>query len=487
MHYLCHFMTGLVLLVLSVRGIALHDGFPKDRRYLEERDGITYHIVEHARTATKLSFVTNSGICETTAGVNQYSGYLTVNALNVFFWFFEARHNPASSPLVMWLNGGPGCSSMMGLFVEHGPCTFPPGQTEPQLNPFSWNTVANMLYIDQPAETGFSYGPNNVTTTSKASDIIWIFTQIFYDSFPQYQNRNFSLFTESYGGHFGPAIIENFHRKNTAIDHGHLPGSYKIPVVSLGINNAWLDPVTQYRSYLTFALNNTYRPLLNISTFLPALDKYTEDCLPQIQNCTATTGDPSNCSLAIDVCYISTAYQVEQLQLRSVDGGFNQYDIRQPADDVIPPDMFVSYLNRDEVKISIGVPVKMGFVGCLESISDRFEESGDQARSFLGQLGEVVRMGVNVLVWAGDADWVCNWMGNFDLIQGINFPNQQEFVNKPVVPFTVNGQVYGEYKTVNNLSWLRVYNSGHMVPYYQPLMSLQVFTQAIYGVPIYST
>ena len=62
------------------------------------------------------------GVCETTPGVNSYSGYvdLAPNA-HTFFWFFEARHNPADAPLTLWLNGGPGSDSLIGLFQGSPP------------------------------------------------------------------------------------------------------------------------------------------------------------------------------------------------------------------------------------------------------------------------------------------------------------------------------------------------------------------------------
>ena len=80
-------------------------------------NGVERTVFEHAATGAKIDFVTNSGICETTAGVNQYSGYLSVGTnANMWFWFFEARNNASSAPLATWFNGGPGCSSMIGLF-----------------------------------------------------------------------------------------------------------------------------------------------------------------------------------------------------------------------------------------------------------------------------------------------------------------------------------------------------------------------------------
>lgn len=89
----------------------------KGKRSTYVDEGVEHTVFEHEATGAKLDFVTNSGICETTAGVNQYSGYLSVGDNgNMWFWFFEARNNATSAPLATWFNGGPGCSSMIGLF-----------------------------------------------------------------------------------------------------------------------------------------------------------------------------------------------------------------------------------------------------------------------------------------------------------------------------------------------------------------------------------
>lgn len=113
---------------------------------------------------------------------------------------FEARNNPNNAPLAAWFNGGPGCSSMIGLFQENGPCRFENGESTPSLNPYSWNNYANMLYIDQPIGVGFSYGNDPVTSTLTAAPYVWKLIQAFYDQFPKYENREFGIWTESYGG-----------------------------------------------------------------------------------------------------------------------------------------------------------------------------------------------------------------------------------------------------------------------------------------------
>ena len=110
------------------------------------------------------------GICETTPGVKSYAGYVhlppgtltdvdeTQNySINTFFWFFESRKDPANAPLSIWMNGGPGSSSMIGALQENGPCQVNVDSNSTFLNPWSFNNEVNMLYIDQPDQTGLSY------------------------------------------------------------------------------------------------------------------------------------------------------------------------------------------------------------------------------------------------------------------------------------------------------------------------------------------
>ena len=98
-----------------------------------------------------------TGLCD---NVTSSAGYfkLTTGDKNYFYWYFESRSAPATDPLVLWLTGGPGCSSEVALFGENGPCKVSAdGQTTTR-NEFAWNSRANLLYVDQPTGTGFSYG-----------------------------------------------------------------------------------------------------------------------------------------------------------------------------------------------------------------------------------------------------------------------------------------------------------------------------------------
>lgn len=133
------------------------------------------------------------------------------------FWFFAARKNPDTAPLVLWFNGGvsdcliwivdvnryfsqPGESSMAGLMQEHGPCRINNDSHTVSPNEYSWNERVNMLYIDQPVGVGFSTGNRTISTTAAAAADVWNFTQIWLSDprFLRYQSRDLGIWTESY-------------------------------------------------------------------------------------------------------------------------------------------------------------------------------------------------------------------------------------------------------------------------------------------------
>lgn len=109
------------------------------------------------------------------------------------------------------------------------------------------------LYVDQPIGTGFSYGTDDAVSTIAAAPRVWNLLQAFYAQFPEYENRDFGLFTESYGGHYGPEFAFYFEQQNAAIDAGTIKGE-KINLVALGINNGWIDPGKSPCAYSYFRI-----------------------------------------------------------------------------------------------------------------------------------------------------------------------------------------------------------------------------------------
>ncbi|KAK7720510.1 hypothetical protein SLS63_009728 [Diaporthe eres] len=419
-----------------------------NKRYLEERNGVTYNVFKRAGEASSLSYVKNSGICETTAGVDQYSGYLDVGT------DMHTRSQPTTAPLVLWLNGGPGCSSMIGLFQEHGPCHFVDGSSKPSLNQYSWNNVANMLYVDQPIGTGFSYGDDEATSTVSAAAYVWTFLQNFYAAFPEYENRDFGLWTESYGGHYGPEFAAYFEAQNAKIAAGTITGE-KVNLVALGINNGWIDPVLQYQAYPIFAYNNTYKQLISQSQYKSYMSAYTSKCVPALASCTGLTGNNNACLNGDSTCRSAVESPIENAN------DFNVYDVLEPSSSqsTDPPETYVDYLQTQSVMTAIGAQTTYG--ECPDTPYNKMVGSGD--------------------------DWICNWYGSQLVVNSINYTNSAAFQSAKLAEYTVSGTSHGQFKTAGNLNFLRVYEAGHEVPYYQPAAALQAFTQIMQGKALSST
>ncbi|GER51916.1 serine carboxypeptidase [Striga asiatica] len=139
-------------------------------------------------------------------------GYINVDEKqerHLFYYFVEAETDPDSKPLVLWLNGGPGCSSLGGGgLTENGP--FRPSGEVLVRNNYSWNKVANMLYLESPAGVGFSYSTNKsfynyVNDEITASDNLY-FLEKWINRFPEYKNRILYITGESYAGHYIPQL-----------------------------------------------------------------------------------------------------------------------------------------------------------------------------------------------------------------------------------------------------------------------------------------
>jgi carboxypeptidase C (cathepsin A) len=252
--------------------------------------------------------------------------------------FFEARQNPSTAPLAAWFNGGPGCSSMIGLFQENGPCKFNVGasNTSPVNNTHSFNNYANMLYVDQPIGVGFSYGTDPVDSTVTAAPLVWKLIQAFYASFPQYKSRDFGIFTESYGGHYGPEFAKYILDQNTA------NAGEKINLVALGVNNGWFDAQIQEAAYITYAHNNTYKKIITDSQYTSYTNAYNSKCKPALDAC-VSTGTNSACENADSACYSAVEGPISNA------ADFDVYDVRAPSNDPQPPENYVKYLTSAAV------------------------------------------------------------------------------------------------------------------------------------------
>ncbi|KAE8844111.1 hypothetical protein HRS9122_05214 [Pyrenophora teres f. teres] len=492
------------------------------------------------KTATAPNNVTvrykNPGICETTPGVNSYSGYVDLTPdIHVFFWFFESRSNPASDPFTLWLNGGPGSDSLIGLFEENGPCFVDENLTVTS-NPYSWNNISNMLYISQPVGVGFSYqdqavgslqsytgeflynstrfpadgrypildplNEGTIDTTDLSAAATWHVFQALLATIPKFDakvgalspSREFNLFTESYGGHYGPAFYAYFEKQNVKIRNGSMAG-FPMNFNSLGIINGIIDEATQAASYPEFAMNNTY----GIKAYNDTVYNYAKfannmynGCLAQIANCRAaaegntshyhtdayitqeqlTPGVRAICSAAQDMCRdnVESPYYYYS--------GRGPYDIRFQYDSASPVSGRVEYLNLGHVQEALGVTVN--YTQANNAVFYAFQVAGDYVfPNFRLDLEYLLNQGVRVSLAYGDADYICNWFGGEVISLALEYKHSAEFRAAGYQAMTVDGTEYGEVRQYGNFSFARIYESGHEIPYYQPVAALAYFNRTL--------
>ncbi|TRM57134.1 Alpha/Beta hydrolase protein [Schizophyllum amplum] len=447
------------------------------------RKGFQSSIVEDVG----IRYVRDSGVCETTPGVGQMSGYIDIGTnMSMWFWFFESRDSPETAPFTLWLNGGPGCSSMIGLFQENGPCLVNEDGNSTYINPYSWNNISNaVIYIDQPIGTGFSYGSTDaVNSTFSAAPFFWKAFQVLFESeeFSKFESREFIFATESYGGHYGPAFVSYFDEQNALIASGELTAE-PVSVTALMINNGWYDPLIQNKAYVDFATNAPgYGPLQTPDVLSKLNESYyaTGGCRDQELACYAASEEEAN-----EVCGTADDYCIENVFVPAV-GNLSSYDLRQNAssDNVFPPEYYADYLSQDHILDAIGA--ESAFVECSDPVYYEFVETGDDARTLLPSLAQLADSGMRMLIWAGDTDINCNWLGGHDSVLAMNWQGASALKEAPFVNVTIGGRDAAAVQNVGNFSFARVYEAGHEVPAFQPEVAFEIFKQVVQGEQLHS-
>jgi len=415
----------------------------------------------------------NSTLCDP---VQQYSGFyeLTTGSAklekNYFYWFFESRRTPATDPVVMWMTGGPGCSSEVALFGENGPCSVNKEGTGTVSNQYSWNSQASVLYIDQPAGTGFSYGLGMDHEEGAVADDMYDFLQQFFKDHPQYKGNDFFVVGESYAGHYVPAVTHKVWEMNTNLPAGALHINLKGTSVGNGLTN----PELQYPHYPEMAIStNGHEPAVSNATYR-IMEAAVGPCVEAIKGC--DRGIPETCLLATDLCNIGL---IEPYSLTNM----NPYDMRIKCE--VPPLCYDFsnvgvYLARPEVKAALGVGDHR-WTDCNHAVALEFELAGDWMHSFQTKLPEQLAGGIRVLMYAGDQDYICNWLGNRAWTRAMEWPHKADFNAAAVADWKVDGKAAGTIQTAANFTFLRVYEAGHMVPRDQPAIALGMLNQFLEG------
>jgi cathepsin A (carboxypeptidase C) len=408
--------------------------------------------------------------------VVQHHGYFDIDKMatsdaqakhskNYFFWMFEARKNPKEAPLVLWLTGGPGCSSMLALLSENGPCSVAEGGDSTQSNPYSWNENANVIFVDQPAGTGFSYSPETEYDTDEAevSEDLYHFMQEFIKTHPEYRKQDFHIFGESYAGHFVPATAHRIYEGNQKEDRS----LEYIALQGFGIGNGLTDPEVQYEFYpeMAFRPGEGAAPVVNEAQY-QQMKEAVPLCTQAIHNCQK---DTDVCAQAMRNCNVALLVPVQQ-------AGRNVYDLREECKH--PPLCYDfsavgQYLNSDRVRKVLGVDRK--WKECNTEVNQMFKL--DWMKNFDVKIPSMLKNGHTALIYAGDVDFICNWRGNKAWTQRLKWHGSKEFNDAEDQEWKVDGEVMGEVRHAEGLTFAKVHKAGHMVPQDQPKAALAMLNQ----------
>lgn len=415
----------------------------------------------------------------------QYAGYITVGKKNdraLFYYFVEAEQNPSSKPLVLWLNGGPGCSSIgVGAFSENGP--FQPRGNVLVRNDYSWNKEANILYLETPAGVGFSYSNttsfyNGVNDKITAHDNL-VFLLRWLNKFPAYKTRDLYLTGESYAGHYVPqlaVLMLQFNQKHKIFN-----------LKGIAIGNPLLNFEKDFNARAEYLWShglisdNTYKSMANICNYSRYVHEFYAGKLSgACENVNAMVDAEvskfiSSYDVTLDVCLSS-------IDLQSI---FLTSKTENKNPDVCVEDESETYLNRRDVQTALNVDITAGVLSWDTCSSKVHYDHQNLEISTVPLLGLLVKAGVRVFVYSGDQDSVIPLTSTRTLVYNVamdlklnsSAPYRVWFEGKQVGGWT---QDYGN----DLLTFATVRGASHEVPFSQPERSLVLFKSFIDGKPL---
>ncbi|XP_009778790.1 serine carboxypeptidase-like 45 [Nicotiana tabacum] len=415
-------------------------------------------------------------------GFQQFSGYVTVDdkkQRSLFYYFVEAETNPASKPLVLWLNGGPGCSSLgVGAFSENGP--FRPNGQVLVKNEYSWNKEANMLYLESPIGVGFSYSTNTsayetVNDETTARDNV-VFLQRWFNKFPQYRNNNLFLTGESYAGHYVPQLAKLMIELNQKKKLFNLKG------VALG--NPVLEFATDFNSRAEYfwshglISDSTYKMFTSFCNYSRYVSEYyRENVSPMCSRVMSlvtreTSKFVDKYDVTLDVCLSSVLSQSKIIS--------PQENADTEKIDVCIDDKTVNYLNRQDVRRALHA--KLVGVRRWDVCSNVLDyQLLDIEIPTIYIVGLLVKERIPVLIYSGDQDSVVPLTGSRTVVHQL----AKRMGLNTTVPYRVwfAGQQVGGWTIVydNILSFATVRGAAHEVPFSQPERSLVLFKSFLEG------
>ncbi|KAM7406184.1 hypothetical protein PAMP_000578 [Pampus punctatissimus] len=416
----------------------------------------------------------------------QWSGYLQARpGTFLHYWFVTSQQDPAKDPLVLWLNGGPGCSSLDGFLSENGPFHVNDNGVTLYENNFSWNKIANVLYLESPAGVGYSYSDDKkyVTDDDQVADDNYKALQSFFAKFPNFTQNEFFIFGESYGGIYAPTLSLRV-----------ATGTAKINFKGFAVGNG----------LSSFALNDQSLIYFGYYHGLFGEDLWRD---LNINCCEKGTCNFHNSSSEICQTMVNVAFNIVYEQglneyalyldceghrrsLRSYERTmshlFKNHRKRLQAHKFlgrVPSSMSLrevppcinstaqaNWLNRGDVRKALHIPAMLP---AWDICSDNL-----QYKMLYPTVKDVylklLSLGLRALVYNGDTDMACNFLGDQWFVEDLGFKATTKYQT-----WIHEDQIAGFYQQFGNITFLTVKGAGHMVPQWAPGPAFHMFQSFI--------
>lgn len=395
------------------------------------------------------------------------------NNTHYFFWKFEDKHKfpQAENKTIFWLNGGPGCLSMDGALMESGPIRINDDH-KVTYNEGSWHKQGNIVFVDQPANTGFSYSNGFDEELDQVSWHFMRFMDRYFALFPEDAHHEIILAGESYAGQYIPYIARVLLARNKRAEQD-LP---KYNLTALLIGNGWISPNEQGLSYVPYAVqagmisehHPHWKELLDAhNQCREVVDRTNNDDLVQAYKVVSRVCDEVLSKLLF---YTRDTFAAKDQEC------FNMYDYtlkdNYPSCGMNwPPDLanVNPFLRSEEVMADLNLEVQRLWHECSGSVGSHLKakNSYPSIKFFPDLLLEV-----EIVLFHGNRDIICNYIGGEAMIKKLEWGGQRGFTEGlTVFDWTHDGTVHGYIKSERNLTFVNVFEASHMVPFDQPEVS----------------
>ncbi|XP_054892363.1 cathepsin A-like [Poeciliopsis prolifica] len=426
---------------------------------------------------------------------SQWSGYLQAGTGNggkfLHYWFVTSQRDPAKDPLILWLNGGPGCSSLDGFLSENGPFHVNDDGATLYENKFSWNRIANVLYLESPAGVGYSYSDSKKydTDDDQVADDNYKALQSFFAKFPNFTQNEFYIFGESYGGVYAPTL-------SLRVATGKVKINFKGFAVGNGLSSFALnDQSLIYFGYYHGLFGEDLWRDLNMN------------CCDE-KSCNFHNNTNEKCMTLVNVAFVivyESGLNVYALYrdcegLRAYHKGyeramshlFRSYrknpssfklpDVKKSSVSLgsVPPCINSTaqknWLNRGDVRKALHIPdVLPPWDICSDVVGQHYTTLYQTMKEVYLKL---LSLNLRALVYNGDTDMACNFLGDQWFVEDLGFKATSKHQ-----PWIHDDQIAGFYQQFGNITFLTVKGAGHMVPQWAPGQALHMFQSFIENGP----